>query len=288
MCYNIPMNIRPLFDRKTVFSVEVFPPKKSGTMENVIRALRKIASLSPDFVSITCGAGGNGGATTSDVCSVAVDAFDLNAVAHFTCVNMTAAHCLEELEILSRKGIDNILVLRGDVGEQSRFYEFAHADKLAAFIKANRPEFNLIGACYPEGHVEADSLEADVDNVRRKVDAGVTHLITQLFFDNRKFFAFRELAAKKGVGVPVEAGVMPVLHAEQIKRMVEMCGASIPYELSRIIALYGGEPAGMETAGIDYAAAQIEDLLREGVDGIHLYSMNRADAAETIWRRVRT
>ena len=281
------MNIRPLFDKKTVFSAEVFPPKKSGTMEGVIRALRKIAALDPDFISITCGAGGNGGATTSDVCSVAVDAFDLNAVAHFTCVNMTKAHCVEELETLERKGIDNILVLRGDVGEQSRFFDFRHADELAAFILKTYPACNLIGACYPEGHVEADSLETDVDNLKRKIDAGVTHLISQLFFDNAKFYRFRELAAKRGIAVPIEAGIMPVLNAAQIKRMVSMCGASIPYELSRIIALCGDDGAAMERAGIDYAVGQIEDLLAHGVDGIHLYSMNRGDVAETVFGRVR-
>lgn len=273
------MNVRPLFDKKTVFSAEVFPPKKSGTMEGVIRALRKIATAGPDFISITCGAGGNGGATTSDVCSVAVDAFDLNAVAHFTCVNMTEQLCRDELEVLRRKGIDNILVLRGDVGEQSKFYDFLHADELAAFIGKVAPDFNLIGACYPEGHVEAESLEADVDNLCRKIDAGVTHLITQLFFDNAAFYAFRDLAASKGISVPIEAGIMPVLNASQIKRMVSMCGASIPHKLAKLIARYGDDTAAMEAAGIEYAAAQIDDLLQHGVDGIHLYSMNRGDVA---------
>lgn len=281
------MNICDLFKEKTVFSAEVFPPKKSGTMEGVIRALRKLAAVDPDFVSITCGAGGSGGSTTSDVCSVAADAFDLTPVAHFTCVNMTKEHCVEELEILKRKGIFNILALRGDVTEASRFYDFRHADELAAFIRAREPSFHLIGACYPEGHVESATLEADVDNLKRKLDAGVTHLISQLFFDNVKFKRFRELVVRKGLNVPVEAGIMPVLNAAQIKRMVEMCGASIPYELSKTIALYGADPEAMEKAGIEYAVRQIEDLLREGVAGIHLYTMNRGEVAETVLGRVR-
>lgn len=281
------MNIRSIFDGKTVFSAEVFPPKKSGTMEGVIRALRVLAGLNLDFVSITCGAGGNGGATTSDVCSVAVDAFDLNAVAHFTCVNMTEAHCLEELDTLKRKGIDNILVLRGDVGEQSQFYDFRHANELAAFIARHDPSFNLIGACYPEGHVEAKSLDEDADNLKKKLDAGVTHLISQLFFDNATFFRFRDVAAAHGVSVPIEAGIMPVLNAAQVKRMVSMCGASIPPALAKIIACYGGDNTEMEKAGVEYAVGQIEGLLKAGVDGIHLYTMNRGDVAETVFGRVR-
>lgn len=281
------MKIRELFAQKRVFSVEVFPPKKTGTMENVIRALRTIAGLNPDFVSITCGAGGDGGATTSDVCSVALDAFDMTTVAHFTCVNMTADLCLSELDALERKGIYNILALRGDVTEKSKFYDFDHADKLARFIKTRRPAFSLSGACYPEGHVQAVSLDEDIDRLKGKLDAGVEHLISQLFFDNGKFFRFLDRARQKGIDVPIEAGIMPVLNAGQIKRMVSLCGASIPYELSRIIALYGERPDEMERAGIDYACGQIEGLKAGGADGIHLYSMNRGDVAGTVFGRVR-
>ena len=283
----LTMRTSELFKKKTVFSVEVFPPKKTGTMENVIRALRIISGISPDFVSITCGAGGSGGSSTSDVCSVAKDAFDLETVAHFTCVNMTAEKCREELEILSRKGISNILALRGDITDKSKFYDFMHADELAAFVRAERPEFGLLGACYPEGHVQAPSIDADIDNLRFKIDAGVDHLISQLFFDNAKFFSFMDKLRAKGITVPVEAGIMPVLNASQIKRMVSMCGSSIPYELARLISLYGENAADMEKAGINYACAQIEGLLAGGADGIHLYSMNRGDVAAEVFGRVR-
>ena len=285
--YLYTMKLSELFKTRTVFSAEVFPPKKTGTMENVIRALRTIAGLNPDFVSITCGAGGSGGSTTSDVCSVAKDAFDLETMAHFTCVNMTKDKCREELDVLSRKGIHHILALRGDITSESKFYDFYHADELTAFIRADRPEFELSGACYPEGHAQAPSLDKDIDNLKKKIDAGVGHLISQLFFDNDMFFTFLDKARGKGIAVPVEAGIMPVLNAAQIKRMVSMCGASVPHALARLISLYGDSNEDMEKAGIDYACAQIEGLLAGGVDGIHLYSMNRGDVAATVYGRVR-
>ena len=156
--------------KKLVLSAEVFPPKKTGNLEGVIRALKSIKSVGPDFVSVTYGAGGEGADTTADVASIAIDAFGINTVAHMTAVNMTVGKLESQVEMLSRKGIENILVLRGDVCPTSRFFDFHHASDLAEYLSTRHPEFNLIGACYPEKHPEAKTLEEDIDNLKRKID----------------------------------------------------------------------------------------------------------------------
>lgn len=267
--------------KKYLFSAEVFPPKKTGNMEVVIRALKDIKGLKPDFVSVTYGAGGDGAETTADVASVAIDAFDLNAVAHLTAVNMTVEKLENQIEILKKKNVENILVLRGDIGEDSKFYDFRYANELALYIKKHYPEFELIGACYPEGHTEAESLDKDLDNVKRKVDSGIDFLITQLFFSNRTFYDFMEKARKKGITVPVLAGIMPIVSDNQINRIVKMCGVEIPTDFSKLVANNSGEE--LFEAGTDYAIGQIKDLIQNSVSGIHLYTMNKGNVAKKIF-----
>lgn len=269
--------------KRFVMSAEVFPPKRNGMLEGVIRALKDIKGLSPDFVSITYGANGNGGDTTADVASVAIDAFEMTTVAHMTAVNMTVAKLEEKLEQLARKGVENILTLRGDIAPDSAFYDFRYASDLAAYIKGRYPQFHLIGACYPEGHYQAPSLEADVDNLRRKIDAGVEHLITQLFFDNSCFYRFRELLARKGIDTPVSAGIMPITNALQVSRTVAMSGAHIPPDFAKVIANNDGPQ--LYRAGIDYAVEQIRDLHANGVRGVHLYTMNKGEIAQEVFAR---
>lgn len=276
------MTTKELFEKKKlVMSAEVFPPKKSGAMEGVIRALKDLTAISPDFVSVTCGAGGDGGYSTTDVASVALDAFGLEAVAHLTCVGLTKEGLEREIEILRNKNICNILVLRGDKNDAGVLTDFRHASDLAAYIKTHHPDFNLIGACYPECHVEAADLAEDIDHLKRKVDSGVEHLITQLFFDNDAFYRFYDLVLKKGITVPVQAGIMPIVNASSIRRIVQMCGAGLPARFSRILAKYEGE--ALRDAGITYAAGQIIDLVSNGVRGIHLYTMNNGGVAAKIF-----
>lgn len=276
------MNIQQIVASKSfVMSAEVFPPKRGGMLEGVIRALKEIKQLEPDFVSITYGANGKGGDTTADVASVAIDAFDMTTVAHMTAVNMTIAGLEEKLEQLSRKGVENILTLRGDIVDDSEFYDFRHASDLAAYIKKHYPQFHLIGACYPEGHYQAPSLEADIDNLKRKLDAGVEHLITQLFFDNSCFYRFRDLLASKGIDTPVSAGIMPITNAVQVSRTVAMSGAHIPPEFAKVVANNDGPQ--LYDAGIAYAVGQIRDLHDNGVRGIHLYTMNKGDVARQVF-----
>lgn len=271
-----------LFKQKElVLSAEVFPPKKTGNLEGVIRALKSIKSVGPDFVSVTYGAGGEGADTTADVASIAIDAFGINTVAHMTAVNMTVGKLESQVEMLNRKGIENILVLRGDVCPISRFFDFHHASDLAEYLSTRHPEFNLIGACYPEKHPEAKTLEEDIDNLKRKIDCGITHLITQLFLDNDKFFRFLELTAKKGITVPIEAGIMPMFSAKTLEHSVSLSDASVPAEFRKLKEENPDEKEFFER-GIELAVEQINALIKGGARGIHLYTMNKGEIAERI------
>lgn len=271
-----------LFKHKNlVLSAEVFPPKKTGNLEGVIRALKSIKSVGPDFVSVTYGAGGEGADTTADVASIAIDAFGINTVAHMTAVNMTVGKLESQVEMLSRKGIENILVLRGDVCPTSRFFDFHHASDLAEYLSTRHPEFNLIGACYPEKHPEAKTLEEDIDNLKRKIDCGVTHLITQLFLDNDKFFRFLDLTSKKGINVPIEAGIMPMFSAKTLEHSVSLSDASVPAEFLKLKEENPDEKEFFER-GISLAVKQIDSLVKGGAKGIHLYTMNKGEIAERI------
>ena len=267
--------------KKLVLSAEVFPPKKTGNLEGVIRALKSIKSVGPDFVSVTYGAGGEGADTTADVASIAIDAFGINTVAHMTAVNMTVGKLESQVEMLSRKGIENILVLRGDVCPTSRFFDFHHASDLAEYLCTRHPEFNLIGACYPEKHPEAKTLEEDIDNLKRKIDCGDTHLITQLFLDNDKFFRFLDLTSKKGINVPIEAGIMPMFSAKTLEHSVSLSDASVPAEFLKLKADNPDEKEFFER-GISLAVKQIDSLIKGGAKGIHLYTMNKGEIAERI------
>lgn len=281
------MKTKDLFQtKKIVMSAEVFPPKKSGTMEGVIRALKGIKELSPDFVSVTfsAGASGGGAGTMSDVASVAQDAFDLNTVAHLTSVNMDKAAVSEVLESLKKKGIENVLALRGDINENSRFFDFRYASDLVSFIKTEYPDMNVLGGCYPEGHPETKSLDEDVEHLAFKVKCGVDHLVTQLFFDNSKFYVFRDKLAAKGVAAPLSCGIMPLTNANQMQRMFSLSGASAPDSLTKLLGRYEGDPEGLFAAGIEYANRQIADLVSNGVRGIHVYTMNNPRVAGAIFR----
>lgn len=276
------MYIRDMFaSKKVVMSAEVFPPKKNGMLEGVIRALKEIKPLNPDYVSITYGANGSGGMTTADVASVVIDAFDMTAVAHMTAVNMTKELLEERLQMLMRKGVKSILTLRGDIAEDSRFYDFRHANELAAYISQKYPQFELLGACYPEGHPEAENLDADLEMIKLKTECGISHLVTQLFFDNATFYSFADKAEKAGITATVSAGIMPITSVQQVERIVSMCGVQIPTKFSKICATYQGED--LYKAGIDYAIEQIRDLIDNGVKGIHLYTMNKGDVAKAVF-----
>lgn len=278
------MKISSLFGKgKTVLSFEVFPPKKTSPVETIYDTLGQLKDLSPDFISVTYGAGGNAANTvTCDIASYIANTLNIPSVAHLTCVYSTKETVLKQLEMFREKGVENILALRGDVNpEIPRLHDFEYASDLTTFIKANG-DFHVSGACYPEGHLEAPSIVEDIRNLRHKTDAGAEHLMSQLFFDNSAFYNFREKALIAGINVPIEAGIMPVVNKKQIERMVSMCGASLPAKFSKVMQKYENNPEALRDAGIAYAVDQIVDLISNGVDGIHLYTMNNPYVARKI------
>ncbi len=283
------MKISSLFNKnRPVFSLEVFPPKKTGSIESIYSTLDGLRDLSPDYISVTYGAGGNTADTkTRDIASLIKNKYGIESMAHLTCVSCTK----EDVDIILRDfesyGIENILALRGDINpNMPPENDFRYASELTGYIK-KKGGFDIAGACYPEGHTEAPDLDTDIEMLKRKVDAGASFLVSQLFFDNVYFYSFREKARRCGINIPITAGIMPVTNKNQIERMVTMCGASIPTGLSKIMAKYSESPEALLEAGIEYAAIQIEGLLANGVQGIHLYTMNNPEVAKKIFAIVK-
>lgn len=284
------MNIAELFKQdKTVFSFEVFPPKKESGIETIYKTLEELKDLNPDFISVTYGAGGAGvaNATTADLCGLIKNKHGIETIAHLSCLYNTKESVDEILAQLEEKGIENILALRGDVNPDYEVkHDFKYASDLTEYIMKSYKGFNVSGACYPEGHQEAANMVEDIKNLKKKVEAGADHLISQLFFDNNAFFDFIEKVRIAGMDVPVEAGIMPVTNKKQIERMVSMCGASIPAKLSKVLQKFGDNPVAMRDAGISYAVDQIVDLVANGVDGVHIYTMNDPYVARKITESV--
>ncbi|MCD8025731.1 MAG: methylenetetrahydrofolate reductase [NAD(P)H] [Clostridiales bacterium] len=279
------MKITEIFNNKqrTIYSFEVFPPKKTSPIESIYSKLEEICALKPDFISVTYGAGGTvGHSRTCEIASKIKHSFGVESVAHLTCVNSTKSDIDSNLDDLKAHGIENILALRGDYVEGVEpKKEFKYAGDLCAYIKAHG-DFDIGGACYPEVHAEARDEVDDVLNLKKKVDSGAEHLISQLFFDNSAFYRFLERTKIAGINVPIEAGIMPVTNKSQIERMTSMCGASLPAKFSKIMQKYENKPEALRDAGIAYAVEQIVDLIANGVDGIHLYTMNNPYVARKI------
>ncbi len=283
------MKISELFQKeRKVFSFEIFPPKRGATLESITSVLGSLSDLKPDFMSVTYGAGGNSAdASTCQLASMMKHQFNVESMAHLTCVNSTRQDIDLILKQLNEQGIENILALRGDINpDLPKREDFHYASELVAYIK-QKGEFHLSGACYPEVHMEAANWEADIEHLKYKVDAGVNHLITQLFFENDIFFRFYERIRKAFITVPIQAGIMPVVNKSQIERMVTMCGASIPTALAKLLQRYEYDPISLRSAGIEYAIRQIEGLVKEEVQGIHLYTMNQSETATQIAKEVR-
>lgn len=281
------MYIKDLFSgKKTVVSFEMFPPKPNTPMESVLNAADSLAHLKPNFMSVTCGAGGSGkDSNTISVASHLQNNLSVTALAHLTCVISSKSQIKETLSKLKEENIKNILALRGDFPKDCDFdkekMEFKHAIDLVEEIK-NFGGFCIGGACYPEGHIENKSVENDLDNLKAKVDAGVDFLTSQLFFDNNTFYSFLYRAAKKNIDVPVIAGVMPVTSRSQIKRMCSLSGATLTSKFKNMLDKFYDCPASLMQAGIVYATEQIIDLISNGVSGVHIYTMNKPEIAEKI------
>ncbi len=278
---------------KTIFSFEVFPPKRDMPVETIYPALGELAGLEPDFISVTCGAGGSasgGSLRTIEVTSIIQDKYHREGVVHLPCINFTKNEVLQTLDEMKSKGIGKLLALRGDrVPGVEPKQDFRYARDLISFVREHGdPALQVFAACYPEGHVEAPDLKTDLMNLKAKVDAGADRLISQLFFQNDYFYEFREKASAIGIHVPIEAGIMPVTSKKQIERMVTLCGATLPRKFQRVLAKYESQPEALRDAGIAFAIDQIVDLLGHGVDGIHLYTMNNPYIARRINESIRS
>ena len=280
------MNIAKLYEnKKTVYSMDVFPPKKTNAVETVYNTLYGLRGIDVDYISVTYGAGGSQQQKekTCEIASLIKSEYGIEPLSHLTCVGADKEELKGVLDNLKAAGVQNILALRGDMPqEQDAKMAFPHASDLVKFIKDYDPFFNVAGACYPECHPDAENLDQDIENLKKKVDAGVTHLTTQLFFDNEVFYAFREKVEKAGINVPIAAGVMPIVKQSQIERTVAMCGASIPTKFSRIISKYASSPEALYQAGLSYTIDQITDLVANDARGVHLYMMNNVELAKNI------
>lgn len=286
------MKISELFNRsRTVFSFEVFPPKKDSPVETVYNALAEMAELKPAFISVTYSAGGTGGSgeSTVELASHVKNTLGVEACAHLTCLNSTADEIKTTLNVLSEHNISNILALRGDrTSDTPASTDFHFASELVRFINVQGLGFGVAGACCPEGHPESEDIVADVRHLKKKVEAGAEFLISQMFFDNEKFYDFRERLSLADINVPVAAGIMPVTNKRQFERMIMLSGASLPSKFTKTFSRFENNPEALADAGVAYAIDQIVDLIGSGVDGIHLYTMNKPALARKITENVRS
>lgn len=283
------MYIKDIFsNKKTVISFEIFPPKKDYSIDTIYETIDKLAPLNPDYISVTYGAGGNtkDRNKTVEIASIIKNKYNIEALAHLTCISSTRDEVEEVLKFLKDNNIKNILALRGDIPQDPNFkfptpLHFKYAVNLIEKIKS-RKDFCIGSACYPEGHIECNNFDDDLQNLKKKVDAGADFLITQLFFDNNFFYNFREKVDEIGINVPIEVGIMPVTNSRQIKRITSLCGAYVPKKFEKIMDRYIDKPQALKDAGIAYATEQIIDLLSSGVEGIHIYTMNNPEVARRI------
>ena len=284
------------FKNKTIFSFEVFPPKKTMPIDTIFSTLDELKGLSPDFISVTFGAGGSENCKNSvEIAKHIKNVCYVESVIHMPALNMTKADAQFVLEQFQQAGINNILALRGDKVEgKEPANEFLHASDLISFIKefdskrTDGKKFKILGACYPELHPQSKDVFEDIDYLKKKVDAGASHLLSQLFFDNTQFYRFLERCQIKGINVPVEAGIMPATNKKSIERMVSMTNAVLPKKFTDMMDRYGDHPEAIRDAGIAYAIDQIVDLVTHGVSGIHLYTMNNPLVARKIYEATKS
>lgn len=284
------MFIKNVFNsEKPAFSFEVFPPKKTENLEKVKETVKKISKFPVDYMSVTYGAGGSTSKMTPELAEYMQNDLGVTALAHLTCVSLTKSQIREVLENLKARGIKNILALRGDIPKGSTFPlpdGYRYASELTEDIKSFG-DFCVGGACYPECHPDSNSIDEDIENLKKKVDAGADFLVTQMFFDNNTFYDFRNKCVQKGINVPITTGLMPLTNAKQIEKMCILSGgATMPSSFVKIYSKYSDNPEALRQAGIAYVINQIMELTANDVDGIHIYTMNNPQTAEDIYSAV--
>ena len=264
-------------------SFEMFPNKGELTLDKSREVATGFAALKPDFISVTYSAGGSGNkGATGQISGMINDEFGISSVAHLTCISLRQPELEARISAFKDAGVENVLALRGDVpagvpkGPGYSDYRYA-ADIIPPLVEAG---FCVGCAGYPEGHIDCESLGKNVHHLRLKQDAGANYIATQLCFDNASIYRFLDIAEAAGITIPITIGIMPFMSKAQVTRMVFMCGASLPSPVIKLVARYGDDPDDLRKAGIDYACQQLQDLQLHGVDGLHIYTMNRQDVAE--------
>lgn len=278
--------------RRTV-SFEFFPPKSDEGFEDLFRTIEALRPLEPNYVSVTYGAGGSTRRKTVDLVTRIKNEIGIEAMAHLTCVGSTREEIAEVLQTLDQGGIQNVLPLRGDPPRGDAVFKptpggFAYANELIEYIRSGSHSFCLAAACYPEKHPDAPSAQADLDNLKRKVDAGVDFLITNVFFSNDDFYRFRDQAVAAGISVPIIPGIMPIRNVNSIKRFTQICGASIPPGLLRKIEAVEDDDEAVAQIGMLHAVRQCENLLDQDVAGLHFYTLNRSTATRAIVQEIKS
>ena len=277
-----------LMVKDQLISFEVFPPKTDSAFDSIEWSVRELAAFNPDFMSVTYGAGGGTSQYTTKIASLIKNRLDTTALAHLTCASTPKEQIDSILDTLKDNHIDNILAMRGDIPQgyekpQGEYYTYA--SELISHIK-DYGYFDIGGACYPECHPECDSLEKDIDNLKNKVDCGVDFLITQLFYDNDIFYSFLDKVRKKGISAPVFAGIMTITNIKLIDRIIGLSGTKLPDEVKAFLDKYRDKPEELEKAGLEFAIKQINDLQSNGVNGIHIYTMNKPYVARTVLKGI--
>ena len=273
-----------LQENKVHISFEVFPPKTDAGFESVMGAVEKIAALKPSYISVTYGAGGGTSKNTVKIASHIKKDLGVPSLAHLTCASSTREEVHAVIDRLKEEGIENILALRGDIPKDASFPipgQYHYASELIRDIK-EQGDFCIGAACYPEGHVESASKNEDILHLKEKVDCGVDFLTTQMFFDNSILYNFLYRIREKGITVPVLPGIMPVTNGKQIARICSLSGTALPQRFLAVVDKFGDNPAAMQQAGIAYATDQIIDLIANGIQNIHIYSMNKPEVAAAI------
>lgn len=281
------MTIRQILaEKKLTVSFEVFPPKKQDDISSIFNTAGELVALQPDFMSITYGAGGTTRSNTVEIANH-IQSLSVPALAHLTCIGTSEAALCNIIDTMKTHNIQNVLALRGDLPENDRdstIPGFTHASDLVKLLRQRG--FCVGGACYPEGHPESPNREQDIENLKYKVDAGIDFLTTQMFFDNDMLYSFLYRLQSAGIHVPVLAGIMPITHPAQIRRMIELSNAFIPRKLLSICDRFRDQPDALRQAGIAYATDQIIDLISNGIRGIHIYTMNKSSIAYAIMQNI--
>ena len=281
------MKLSEIFSDKLSLSFEVFPPKTDTAFDSVKMATEEIAKLKPSFMSVTYGAGGGTSKYTLEIAKNIKQRYNVPTLAHLTCVSSTKETVHEKIMQMKEAGIENVMALRGDLtpemeGLDRSHWDYRYAIDLIRDIKESGADFCIGGACYPEIHPESINQKEDIKHLKEKVQAGLSFLTTQMFFDNNLLYNFLYKIREAGITVPVVPGIMPITNANQVERAVKLSGSFVPQRFKSLVDKFGSSPDAMKQAGIAYATDQIIDLFANGITNVHVYSMNKPDVAEKI------